>query len=167
MPPTRHSFRKRPPRIQLEYNLNVEAVATEVRPKFRTRQCDRVHVSFWSQRADRDDVLKYEQTMADDTELLLLVVSATARLSTHSARMEASRLVREREGRLVAVAVTLEGGGFWRSGLRAMFTGIAMLSPLSVRWRAFDSVSDAAAWLATQSSAVAELDLDATVNQLR
>lgn len=111
-----------------------------------------IHISVWRGAADVSDVLHLREEIEKQASpcALLLVVQPDTPLSTPGARSEAAKLVRELQSKIVAIAVAVEGRGFWNSGVRAMFTGISLVAQPAAPWRVFDDPAPAASWLVSR-----------------
>ncbi len=81
---------------------------------------------------------------------ILLVVEPDAGLSPQEPRRAALAMLRELGQRICAIAVVIEGGGFRGSGIRAMFSTMALLLRMPFNWLAFAGVQEAVRWLQTR-----------------
>ena len=62
-------------------------------------------------------------------------------------------MVRELGVKIDAVAVVIEGDGFWKAAVRGMFSGIALIAQPPMPWKIFSNVELAAQWLSKHGTA--------------
>lgn len=110
-----------------------------------------VHLSYWAREANEDDVLEFRQSLQNRRCSLLLVIGASVGLSTSGARKQAAKLVEDMGADLFAIGIVVEGEGFWRAGIRAMFTGISFLTKPLSPWRVFDSFETSLDWISDET----------------
>jgi hypothetical protein len=78
---------------------------------------------------------------------LLMVVAERAALPAAPVRAQMSRHMRRTQEEIRASALVYEGGGFRAAAIRAVVTGINMVTKTAYPHKVFDSVSSAADWV--------------------
>ena len=123
-------------------------------PRFCVAAHDRLIVIIWGRDPQRQDLegltLKQREHVAAHGHCVTLTViraKLSVRVSDGTREASADNF-REFSGLNKGAAVVVEGGGLWASLIRSVMTGIQMLSFAVLPQKMFDSIEEAAHWVA-------------------
>jgi hypothetical protein len=75
------------------------------------------------------------------------IVTEGTGLPHADARAGFAQLMRDMREDIACLGVVIEGGGFWASAMRSAITGLGMMAPKGLPFRALASIDDLVAWL--------------------
>jgi hypothetical protein len=119
--------------------------------KFRFYKWQHLHIIVWYGAAGGDTAANLGRmtpkpapgTRRSDIHI---VVEGTG-LPHADARAGLGQLMREMQDDLACLGVVIEGGGFWASAMRSAVTGLGLMAPKGLPFRALASIEDLIAWL--------------------
>jgi len=117
-----------------------------------------VFILVWRDKTTFEGVTALEQLLdgfaRDRSDVFLLtVVEERARIPSFPVRDALATVLDNEASRLCLSAVVYEGTGFRAAAVRAVVSGLALMSKISARHRVFSTVADATAWFQTHSAA--------------